>query len=189
MIRLIVAVGNPGTKYAQTRHNVGWQFLDHHPDFKSVDWKEKFKSLYTDLVLNSEKIYLQKPQTFMNLSGEAVGPLMNFFKIQPSELMVIHDELDLPLGQVQFRVGGGLAGHNGLKSIVQHIGTDDFARLRIGIGRPQFGSVSDWVLSNFSDDEKIRLQNIFLKLSLGLIECMKSGVNSVSMKYNKKDLS
>ena len=117
MIKLIVALGNPGSEYELTRHNIAWTLVDTHPDISSKMWKNKFKGEYTDFNIGSGKVYALKPQTFMNLSGESVGPLCQFFKIEPEEILVIQDELDLPFGQIHFKKDGGLAGHNGLKSM------------------------------------------------------------------------
>ena len=188
MYQLVVALGNPGKEYETTRHNIAWILIDQHPDLKNLNWKSKFKALYAETSISGEKIFFLKPQTYMNLSGESVQPFSQFYKINPQNILVIHDELDLPLGQAHFKMGGGLAGHNGLKSIAQTLGTDEFARLRVGIGRPQFGSVSDWVLSGFKGDEEIKLNKVIEKLAQPLMECVISGVTPVGNKWNKKDL-
>ena len=188
MYQLVVALGNPGNEYVNTRHNIAWILFDQHPQIKDLNWKSKYKGLYSEANIGGEKTFFLKPQTYMNLSGESVQPFAQFFKIPSSKILVIHDELDLPLGQAHFKMGGGLAGHNGLKSIAQTLGTDEFARLRIGIGRPQHGSVSDWVLSGFKGDEEINLSRVIEKLAQPLIECVISGVTPVGNKWNKKDL-
>src|SRR5690606_4030417 len=123
----------------------------------------------------------------MNLSGESVQPLAAFFKIAPKEILVIHDELDIPFGQVHFKMGGGLAGHNGLKSIAACLGTDEFARMRVGIGRPPHGNVSGWVLSPFSKDEQIQMPILLEKLQDPLLMAVKEGLGKVGV-YNKKNL-
>lgn len=185
MFQLIVGVGNPGTQYAETRHNVAWMLLDSMSIFGN--WKTKFKGLYSEADIAGKKRYALKPQTFMNLSGESVQPMAAFFKVAPKEILVIHDELDIPFGQVHFKMGGGLAGHNGLKSIAACLGTDEFARMRIGIGRPPHGNVANWVLSQFSKDEQIQMPLLLEKLQDPLLMAVKDGLGKVGI-YNKKNL-
>lgn len=187
MFQLVVGVGNPGSQYAETKHNIAWLFLDNESTFRSSIWKSKFKGEYTEGSIKSKKVYALKPQTFMNLSGESVQPMAAFFKIAPSEILVIHDELDLPFGQVHFKMGGGLAGHNGLKSICACLGTDQFARMRIGIGRPPHGDVSNWVLSGFHGDQKIQLPLLLEKLHDPFVTAMVDGLGKAGI-YNKKNL-
>src|SRR5690554_71944 len=135
MIKLVVGVGNPGAEYELTRHNIAWILFEFLPQLENAVWKSKFKGQYADVSQQGEKVYFLKPETYMNLSGESVGPLCSFFKIRPEEVLVVHDEVDLPFGRIQFKKGGGFAGHNGLKPIAQHLGTPDFYRMRMGIGR------------------------------------------------------
>jgi PTH1 family peptidyl-tRNA hydrolase len=187
MFQLIVGVGNPGPQYAETKHNIAWMLLDDFPPFKSGPWKSKFKGLYTEGSIKGQKYYGLKPQTFMNLSGESVQPFAAFFKVQASSILVIHDELDIPFGQVHFKMGGGLAGHNGLKSIAACLGTDQFARMRIGIGRPPHGDVSHWVLSPFEKVESGQLPLLLEKLHDPLITAMVDGLGKVGI-LNKKNL-
>jgi peptidyl-tRNA hydrolase, PTH1 family len=188
MFDLIVAVGNPGLEYEQTKHNVAWTILDEHPDFRKLNWKSKFKGHYAEAQIGTKKIWLLKPQTYMNLSGESVQPFCQFYKISPEKVLVLHDELDIPLGQIHFKMGGGLAGHNGLKSIAAHLGTENFARMRIGIGKPIHGSVSDWVLSPFRGDDLIIWKKVSEKCMEAVNECVLFGINTVSGKWNKKNL-
>ena len=187
MIKLIVGLGNPGAEYELTRHNVAWILLDTHPEIRSANWKSKFKGEYTDFNIGTGKVYALKPQTFMNLSGESVSPLCQFFKINPDEILVVQDELDLPFGQIHFKKGGGLAGHNGLKSIAKHLGTQDFYRLRVGIGRPYRGSVSSWVLSKFPASMDMELGIVMEKTNEALDFFLKEGFKKASNTYNKKD--
>lgn len=187
MFQLVVGLGNPGPDYANTRHNIGWMLLDESPAFRSSIWKSKFKGLYAEGIHKGHKFYGLKPQTFMNLSGESVQPLAAFFKIEPSNILVIHDELDIPFGQVHFKMGGGLAGHNGLKSMAACLGTDQFARMRIGIGRPVHGTVANWVLSPFSKEEQVQLPLLIEKLHDPMLSCVVDGLNKVGI-YNKKNL-
>ncbi len=187
MFPLVVGVGNPGSQYAETKHNIAWMLLDHSPLFSGANWKVKFKGVYAETTHSGKKFYALKPQTYMNLSGESVQPFAQFFKIEASDILVIHDELDIPFGQVHFKMGGGLAGHNGLKSIAQCLGTDQFARMRIGIGRPIHGDVSNWVLSGFQGDQKIQLSLLLEKLHDPLQTAMVNGLGKVGI-YNKKNL-
>ncbi len=161
--------------------------MDQSEPFRSVIWKSKFKGEYAEAKIKGEKVYGLKPQTFMNLSGESVQPMAAFFKIAPAQILVIHDELDIPFGQVHFKMGGGLAGHNGLKSIATSLGTDQFARMRIGIGRPPYGDVSNWVLSPFGKDEAIQLPRLIEKLHDPFMTAMVHGLSKAGI-YNKKNL-
>lgn len=184
MQHLIVALGNPGTQYAQTRHNIGWMVLDHLKVAKDFIWREKFKGLFAT---TQESVFL-KPQTFMNLSGESVVPAAQFYKITPANILVIHDELDLPYGTIALKRGGGLAGHNGLKSIAALLGTQDFLRLRVGIGRPPVGTVSNWVLSPFSNDEGALLSD-YLDATARAVELyMSEGFDKAASRYSRKTL-
>lgn len=187
MFQLIVALGNPGSQYAETKHNIGWMLIDDLPLFRNGVWKSKFSGHYTEANFKGNRFYALKPQTFMNLSGKSVQPMAAFFKIPPSEILVVHDELDIPFGQVHFKMGGGLAGHNGLKSIAQCLGTDQFARMRIGIGRPPHGDVSNWVLGPFVKDERDQLPLLLEKLHDPLLTAMVDGLAKVGI-YNKKNL-
>ncbi len=187
MIKLIVALGNPGIEYELTRHNVAWILVDTYSPISSNMWKSKFKGEYTDFTMGGDKIYVLKPQTYMNLSGESVQPLCQFFKIKPEEILVVQDELDLPFGQIHFKKGGGLAGHNGLKSIAKTMGSQEFYRMRIGIGRPARGSVSSWVLSKFPIEQNTELE-IVMKKSGEALDCLlKDGFKKASNTFNKKD--
>lgn len=153
---LLVGLGNPGSQYAETRHNVGFMAVQAilHRHFAGVAWQSKFKGLYAAGTIEGKKIHLLLPQTFMNLSGEAVRPAMDFFKLTPADVVVIHDELDLPLGDIRLKKGGGHAGHNGLKSLIQHLGTPDFQRVRFGVDHPgNKDLVTPHVLGRFRAEE------------------------------------
>lgn len=137
-IKLIVGLGNPGREYEATRHNAGFWWVDNLSDELRVTLKpeSKYAGLVARTQVNGQDVWLLEPQTFMNASGKAVGPLARFFKIAPEEILVVHDELDLPPGVIRLKKGGGHGGHNGLKDIVASVGSSDFWRLRIGIGHP-----------------------------------------------------
>ncbi len=188
MNKLIVGLGNPGSKYERTRHNIGEQSINYTYYGKSLTWQNKFKGIFSSFNLKETKFYFLKPLTYMNLSGESVIPLAQFFKIDVKDIMVIHDELDLSFGNIGFKKGGGLAGHNGLKSIASLLGSQDFLRLRIGIGRPTFADVSSHVLSPFSPDENISLSIYLEKIGIALDCYIENGIEKASLKYNKKPL-
>ena len=154
---LICFLGNPGKQYEKTRHNAGWMVLPHLIFDTTPGFQGKFNGSYAKASLENRQVILLKPGTLMNNSGKSVAACMNFFKFSPEEILVVHDDLELEFGEVRLKTGGGLGGHNGLKSIVQSIGSRDFHRLRFGISRPSRGSVSSYVLSRFSPEEEIKL--------------------------------
>ncbi len=163
-IKLIVGLGNVGAKYELTRHNVGFLFIDALASVNNFgNFKVKFKGEFSKGTIDSQQIILLKPHTFMNLSGQSVQPAMQFFKIKPEEVLVVHDDIDLKFGVVKTKLGGGDAGHNGLKDITSAIGKD-YWRMRIGIGRPEFGEISDFVLQKFSKTELDSIIDLFEKL-------------------------
>jgi peptidyl-tRNA hydrolase, PTH1 family len=149
---LVVGLGNPGREYARNRHNVGHLVVDELARRHGGSWKSKFSGQLAEIRLDGHKVALLKPETFMNESGRAVSGATRFYKVEPSEVLVVHDEGDFELGRLELKVGGGLSGHNGLRSIAQHLKTPDFLRLRVGVGRPERGDprpLADFVLSNF----------------------------------------
>src|SRR5581483_3139364 len=153
---LVVGLGNPGREYAHNRHNVGHMVVDELARRHGGAWKQKFSGRLTDVRIDGHKVALLKPETFMNESGRSVKAAAQFFKVEPDAILVVHDDTDLETGRLQARRGGGLAGHNGLRSIVQHLGTDDFLRLRVGVGRPGRGDrreLADYVLAGFEPHE------------------------------------
>lgn len=152
-LKVIVGLGNPGKKYEITKHNVGFWAVDQLSDKWGIPFqKEKWNSEVAEGVVNGEKVYLLKPLTYMNLSGEAVGAAIRFLKIPIEDLLVIFDDMDIPLGQLRLRQKGGSGGHNGIKSLIQHLGTEQFNRIKIGIDRPPARmSVVDYVLAPFSE--------------------------------------
>jgi len=150
--------GNPGREYKRTRHNIGWMVLNEISGSDSINWKKKFNGWWTDFYSGANKIIFLKPETFMNNIGKSVQAAAHFFKIKPEEIIVIHDDLELPFEKLAVKKGGGTGGHNGLRSMNQHLGTNEYFRLRMGIGRPVHGSVSSFVLGRFTPDEEIGLQ-------------------------------
>ena len=153
---LVAGLGNPGREYERTRHNAGWLVLDELARRHGSTWRSKFSGSLAEMRLGDLRLALLKPETYMNESGRSVGAAVRFFKVEPEQVLVVHDDVDLDAGRLQARAGGGLAGHNGLRSLAQHLGSQDFLRLRIGVGRPGRGDprpVADWVLSPFAPDD------------------------------------
>ena len=149
---LVAGLGNPGREYEQTRHNVGWLVADELARRHGGSFRSKFSGRVAEVRLGDRRLALLKPETYMNESGRSVGAAARFYKAPPERTLLVHDDVDLEEGRLQARLGGGLAGHNGLRSIAQHLGTNDFLRLRIGVGRPGRGDprpVADYVLSPF----------------------------------------
>jgi PTH1 family peptidyl-tRNA hydrolase len=153
---LVVGLGNPGREYARNRHNVGHMVVDELARRHGGAWRSKFDGRLAEVRIDGHKVALLKPETYMNESGRAVAAARKFFKLEPDAVLVVHDESDLDLGRLQARLGGGLAGHNGLRSIAKSLGTPDFLRIRVGVGRPGRGDrrpLADWVLSDFEPHE------------------------------------
>lgn len=153
---LIVGLGNPDREHAGNRHNIGFMVLERMADdARAPDWRQKFKGLVTEMQCGPDRALLLMPQTYMNLSGKSVAEAAKFYKIPPGKTIVLHDELDLPLGKIRTKTGGGAAGHNGLKSIDADTGNQNYHRVRIGIGHPgDKARVSGYVLSDFTKDER-----------------------------------
>jgi peptidyl-tRNA hydrolase, PTH1 family len=152
---LVAGLGNPGRAYERTRHNAGWLVVDEVARRHGGSFRSKFSGMLAELRIDGSRVALLKPETYMNESGRSIGAARKFFKVEPADLLVVHDDVDLEPGRLQARLGGGLAGHNGLRSIAQALGTNDFLRLRIGVGRPGRGdrrSVADYVLGPFEPE-------------------------------------
>jgi PTH1 family peptidyl-tRNA hydrolase len=166
-VYLIAGLGNPGKKYAANRHNVGFMAVDLIAGLSSgVAFREKFSGLFARADVFGQPAALLKPMTFMNLSGDSVQPAIAFTKVSVGDVIVVHDELDVPFGEVRLKVGGGHAGHNGLRSIIERAGSADFVRVRVGIGRPPpgfRGDVADYVLSDFDASERAELPDVLSK--------------------------
>jgi peptidyl-tRNA hydrolase, PTH1 family len=153
---LVAGLGNPGREYARNRHNAGWLVLDELARRHDGAWRSKFSGQLAEVRIDGHKVALLKPETYMNDSGRSVKAAVQFFKLEPDAILVVHDDSDLEPGRLQARLGGGLAGHNGLRSIAHHLGTPEFMRLRVGVGRPGRGDrrdLADYVLADFDPDE------------------------------------
>ncbi|HIA46177.1 MAG TPA: aminoacyl-tRNA hydrolase [Methylococcales bacterium] len=169
-LRLLVGLGNPGQRYIKTRHNVGFWFLDHWlAQLGAVSWRSesRFQAEFTELCVAGQSVIFLKPQTYMNLSGQAVGKVLRYFKITPQEMLVVHDELDFEVGVMRFKDGGGHGGHNGLRDIVATLGNGQFHRMRIGIGHPgDKRKVSDYVLSAVPMSDGVSIESGFERIYL-----------------------
>jgi PTH1 family peptidyl-tRNA hydrolase len=155
---LVAGLGNPGREYAATRHNVGWMVVDELAQRRDGSWRSKFSGQLSEIRLDDARIALVKPETYMNESGRSIAAASRFFKVPVEAVLVVHDDVDLEEGRLQARLGGGLAGHNGLRSIGQALGSQEFLRLRIGVGRPGRGdrrSVADYVLAPFAPETDV----------------------------------
>jgi PTH1 family peptidyl-tRNA hydrolase len=186
-ITVVAALGNFGTQYARTRHNIAWQMIEYLSFYDELQWQEKFKGVYAPYLVprRLEKVYFLKPMTYMNLSGRSLVELMNFFQVEPERVLVIHDELELDFGVIGFKRGGGLGGHNGLRSVTENLGTRDFNRLRLGISRPPHRDITSYVLGPFSEDERIELPT-FLEASARLLEeCLVNGFGAMERSHRK----
>ena len=154
-MKLIIGLGNPGNNYENTRHNMGWMAIDRFAKNNNIEMhlEPKFQGIIGNIVVNGEKTLLLKPVTFMNLSGESVIKVMNFYKIESDDILVISDDLDSPLGRIRLRSKGSAGGHNGHKNIIENIGTENYKRIKLGIDRSDVISVIDWVLKKYTKEE------------------------------------
>ena len=152
-MKLIVGLGNPGKQYQYTHHNVGFMFIDYYAKSHNLSFKKKFNGEYAEYLINGDKVFLFKSHTYMNLSGEAIIQIMQFFHITIQDLLVIYDDMDISFSTLRLRKKGNAGGHNGMKNILLHLHTNEFARVRIGIGRPKQAGYIDYVLSDFSKKE------------------------------------
>lgn len=186
MLRLYAFLGNYGAEYARTRHNVAWQFLESLPFYSSLRFTDKFKGEFATYETESGRVYFLKPLTYMNLSGDSVAELARFYQIGIGEILVIHDELELPFGTFGLKNGGGLGGHNGLRSMEARFGTRDFRRLRFGIGRPDDPDVAGYVLASFKPDEREALDcSVFPKARKALELCLADRADEAFAKFQK----
>jgi peptidyl-tRNA hydrolase, PTH1 family len=184
---LVAGLGNPGREYAATRHNVGFMVADELARRLGGSWRAKFSGDLAEVRLDGLRLALLKPQTFMNESGRSVGAADRFFKVEPEGLLVVHDEVDLEPGRLQVRLGGGLAGHNGLRSVAQHLGTPDFARLRVGVGRPARGDprpVADFVLSDFPPE--LDVESLVARAADAVETVATEGLEEAQNRFNER---
>ncbi len=184
---LIVGLGNPGEKYRYTKHNVGFMVLDYFASVHNISIsKIKHKAVLGEGKIGQEKVILAKPQTYMNLSGESVQELMHWYKGDISKLIVVYDDVDLDVGRIRIRPSGSSGTHNGMKSIIYMLNSDEFPRVRIGIGKqPDYMDLADYVMSRFSDDEIPLMEEAIKKSALAIEEIIKEDVTAAMNKYNR----
>jgi PTH1 family peptidyl-tRNA hydrolase len=182
---LVAGLGNPGREYAATRHNVGWMVVDELARRHDGSWRSKFSGQLAEVRVDGLRLALLKPETYMNESGRSIGAAVRFFKVGPESLLVVHDDVDLDEGRLQARLGGGLAGHNGLRSIAQALSTQDFLRLRIGVGRPGRGdrrSVADFVLAPF--DPVVDVDALVARSADAVESIARDGLEATQRRFN-----
>jgi len=175
-LKLLVGLGNPGNKYAETRHNIGFRFLDLLAKSEGLRFAAapRFRAETASWESDAGRILLVKPQTFMNNSGEAVGALARFYRVAEQEIIVVYDDLDLPVGKLRIKKGGGHGGHNGLRSLHAHLPGSDYVRVKIGIGRPPHGDITPWVLGRADEGDRADEARIFAAL-LGELDALLAG--------------
>ncbi len=181
-MKLIVGLGNPGKKYAGNRHNLGFMVVDAFARGRGLEWG-KNGDLMGDLARDGELVIV-KPQTFMNRSGDSVRAVANFYKVDPKDILIINDDVDLEFGKIRLSFGGASAGHRGVESVIEGLGTPDFNRLRIGVGRPTVGEVESFVLLDFLPEEKEKLEVIVSKAIEAIDSYLADGISATMNKFN-----
>lgn len=184
---IVAGLGNPGNEYNMTRHNIGFSTIDYIADQNNTTVKKlKFKSLYGEINVAGEKVLLIKPQTYMNLSGESLREFCSFYKVPAEKVIIICDDVSISTGKIRIRRKGSSGGHNGLKSIIYQLGSEEFIRIRIGVGSPENADydLADYVLGRFSKDEIPVLEESIIKASNAVFEIIKNGVDSAMNKFN-----
>ncbi len=182
---IIAGLGNPGKEYAGTRHNVGFDAIDYLVEKYKINLnKLKFNSVYGELNINGEKVMLVKPVTYMNRSGTAISEIINYFKVPLENLIVIYDDIDIPVGALRIRPHGSSGTHNGMKSIVSSLGSEKFPRIRIGIDRNPDVDLADYVLQRFNPDERLKINEIIKFAAESSEEIIKTNLESAMQKYN-----
>ncbi len=185
-MKLIVGLGNPGREYSETRHNIGWMVLDVLAKRWEGNWRLKDNAEVLEARREGEVLLLVKPQTYMNLSGEAVAPLARFYKVPAEDVIVIYDDMDLPTGKLRLRMKGGSGGHRGIESLLYHLRQDTFNRVRLGIGRPPVGwAVPDYVLSRFHQEEQEDLNSALEKAADAVEGILKLGMSNAMNRFNR----
>lgn len=184
-IKLIAGLGNPGARYARSRHNVGFMVVEKFAHAHDLSFaRKRFNAEIAEGNVGETRVMLAKPQTFMNLSGDAIGKLFAFYKIAPHDLLVVYDDLDLPLGKMRMRPKGGAGGHHGMESIIARIGTSEFPRLRVGIGRPNPNTDIDHVLGDFEGDERALMDETFARATDAIQAWLREGLTKAMNKFN-----
>ena len=186
-MKLIVGLGNPGKEYEKTRHNVGFDVIDEYLKSKSINsCKEKFQGIYSEYVVGGEKIIFLKPQKYMNLSGEVVRKFVDFYKINIDDILIIHDDLDTPCGNIKLRMTGGSGGHNGLKNIELHLNSKDYKRIKIGVSNNKNIDTKDYVLGTFNQEDRKKIEETIKVIINVLDDYPKMTFENLMNKYNHK---
>ena len=188
-MKLIVGLGNPGNSYQNTRHNLGFDFLDTYLKYKNIkdSWSKKFDGVFIETKINGEKVFFLKPMTFMNLSGNSVRKIMDYYHIDVSDILVVVDDLDLMIGNFKLKANGSCAGHNGLRNIETNLGTNQYKRLKIGISKNDDMDTKDYVLGNFSFSDRKIIEDLFHELCYVLDDYFSLPFGDLMSKYNRKN--
>ena len=185
-MKLIVGLGNKGEEYSNTRHNIGFYYLDKFAEYNKVEFKEKFNGMYAKVKINNQDVILLKPLTYMNLSGECVLKFSRYYKIKSQDILVIHDDLDMEVGKIKLKENGTSGGHNGIKNIIFNLKTEDFKRLKIGIGKNKLISTDKYVLGKIKDEELEIIKDKEDKINKLLLDYFKLPFNDLMSKYNRR---
>ncbi|EOU1683267.1 aminoacyl-tRNA hydrolase [Clostridium perfringens] len=181
---LIVGLGNPGKQYEQTRHNIGFDVIDYMANKYNIDVnREKFKGIFGEGFIENKKVILLKPLTYMNLSGESIRELANFYKLEDDEIIVVYDDISLDIGRLRIREKGSAGGHNGIKSIIQNLGGDKFPRVKVGVGQPKDNLVNH-VLGKFSKEDREHIEKVIPVVSDAIVEIVKNDAKESMNKFN-----
>lgn len=185
-MKLFIGLGNPGSRFDGTRHNIGFEVIDKLADSLNIQMQQtKFKGLYGTGIVGGEKVFILKPLTYMNLSGECIGPFMDYFQIPVEDILVVYDDLDTLPGKLRLRTKGSAGGHNGIKSMIAHLGTQEFKRIRFGIGRPtNLQPVPDFVLNRFSKEEQIDVESGIERSVKACVAFIETTFDKVMNKFN-----
>mgnify|MGYP000535991190 CR=1 FL=1 len=185
---VIAGLGNPGREYEGTRHNVGFMTLDALADKYNIDVREKaFKGLIGKGVIEGNKVILVKPQTYMNLSGECIRQVMDYYKVDPEDILIVYDDISLAPGQLRIRAKGSAGGHNGIKSIIAHLGTQEFPRVKVGVGeKPSRMDLADYVLGHFSKEEQATMDDAVKEAAEAVCEIVNVGIAQAMNDHNRK---
>ncbi len=185
---LVVGLGNPGPRYAETRHNVGFRVVDELARrWGSPSFKTKFGGELATGNIRSDKIVYFKPMEYMNVSGYAVQRAADFYGVEPEKMVVVHDEIDLPFSRLRLKAGGGHGGHNGVRSLIEQLGSSDFLRVRIGVGKPAGGGGASWVLGEFSGEETSQVQELIGRAADSVERILDRGIRAAMNEFNPKD--
>ena len=184
-MKMVVGLGNPGKEYENTRHNIGFMIIDHYAKTNNLaTFQKKYNGLYTKCVLDNEIFILLKPLSYMNLSGTVVQKYAHYFKIKPNDILIVQDDLDMPVGKIKLKSKGSSGGHNGIKNIIENLKTEEFPRFKIGISKNEKASIKDYVLGKFSNEDFEKIQQI-MKFSDDIInDFLKKDIEKVMSKYN-----